>query len=189
MSRFRSNTIQCKFCDTALSLRRADILAERRSCRRWRSRIQGRARMRFRHLTCLTALTMACLAPIGAQAFDEAKYPDLKGEWRRVAVPSGKYLGVQYDPHKPAGPGQQSPLTREDQACFGANLADQALGGQAGDPTFKCLSPGMPRVMGPYGEMEIVVLRETTYILIDHIRESRLIASDSRDFPANMTDA
>src|SRR6266478_3405848 len=30
MSRFRSNTIQCKFCDTALSLRRADILAERR---------------------------------------------------------------------------------------------------------------------------------------------------------------
>jgi len=144
--------------------------------------------MRFRHLTCLTALTMACLAPIGAQAFDEAKYPDLKGEWRRVAVPSGKYLGVQYDPHKPAGPGQEAPLTPEYQAIFEANLADQALGGQAGDPTFKCLSPGMPRVMGPYGAMEIVVLPETTYIMIDHIRDSRRIHTDGRDFPANMAD-
>src|SRR5882757_6680607 len=149
---------------------------------------RGRARMRFRHLTCLTALTMACLAPIGAQAFDEAKYPDLKGEWRRVAVPSGKYLGVQYDPHKPAGPGQEAPLTPEYQAIFEANLADQALGGQAGDPTFKCLSPGMPRVMGPYGEMEIVVMPETTYILIDHIRDSRRIHTDGRDFPPDMAD-
>ena len=144
--------------------------------------------MRFRHLTCLTALTMACLAPIGAQAFDEAKYPDLKGEWRRVAVPSGTYRGVQYDPHKPAGPGQEAPLTPEYLAIFVANLADQALGGQAGDPTFRCLSPGMPRVMGPYGEMEIVVLPETTHILIDHIRDSRRIHTDGRDFPANMAD-
>src|SRR5258706_3242432 len=55
---------------------------------------RGRARMRFRHFTFLTALMTACLAPIGAQAFDEAKYPDLKGEWRRVAVPSGAYRGV-----------------------------------------------------------------------------------------------
>ena len=109
--------------------------------------------MRFRHLICLTALTTACLAPIGARAFDDGKYPDLKGEWRRVAVPSGTYRGVQYDPHKPAGPGQEAPLTPEYQAIFESNLADQALGGQAGDPTFKCLSPGMPRVMGPYGEI------------------------------------
>jgi len=94
----------------------------------------------------------------------------------------------QYDPHKPAGPGQEAPLTPEYQAIFEANLADQALGGQAGDPTFRCLSPGMPRVMGPYGEMEIVVLPETTYILIDHIRDSRRIHTDGRDFPANMED-
>jgi len=144
--------------------------------------------MRFQHLICLTALSTAFLAPIGAQAFDDAKYPDWKGEWRRVAVPSGAYRGVQYDPHKPAGPGQEAPLTREYQAIFEANLADQALGGQAGDPTFRCLSPGMPRVMGPYGEMEIVVLPETTYILIDHIRDSRRIHTDGRDFPANMAD-
>jgi hypothetical protein len=144
--------------------------------------------MHLRHLIGLTALTTAFLASFAARAFDDSQYPDLKGEWRRVAVPSGAYPGVQYDPHKPAGPGQEAPLTAEYQAIFEANLADQALGGQAGDPTFKCLSPGMPRVMGPYGEMEIVVLPETTYILIDHIRDSRRIHTDGRDFPADMAD-
>src|SRR5258708_19425380 len=118
---------------------------------------------------------------MGAHACDGSKYPDLKGEWRRVAVPSGTYRGVQYDPHKPAGPGQEAPLTAEYQAIFEANLADQALGGQAGDPTFRCLSPGMPRVMGPYGEMEIVVLPETTYILIDHIPDTPPIHTHAPD--------
>jgi hypothetical protein len=144
--------------------------------------------MPWRDLTCATALAAALLAPIGAQAFDDAKYPDLRGQWGRVAVPSGFYRGVQYDPHKQAGPWQQAPLTPEYQAIFEANLADQALGGQAGDPTVKCLPPGMPRIMGPYGEMEIVVLPSTTYILIDHIHDSRRIYTDGRDFPANMQD-
>jgi hypothetical protein len=144
--------------------------------------------MRFRYLICATALTTAVFVPIDARAFDDTKYPDLRGEWGRVAVPSGFYRGVQYEPHKPAGPGQQAPLTPEYQAIFEANLADQALGGQAGDPTVLCLSPGMPRVMGPYREMEIVVLPEITYILIDHIHDSRRIYTDGRDFPANMAD-
>jgi hypothetical protein len=144
--------------------------------------------MRFRILACTTALAAALLTPIGAQAFDESKYPDLKGQWRRVAVPSGHYRGVQYDPHKPAGPGQQAPLTPEYQKIFEANLADQELGGQAGDPTYRCLSPGMPRIMGPYGEMEVVVLPEVTYILIDHIHDNRRIHTDGRDFPAEMAD-
>ncbi len=144
--------------------------------------------MRLRHLTCATALAAALLTTIGAQAFDESKYPDLKGQWRRVAVPSGFYRGVQYDPHKSAGPGQQAPLTPEYQAIFEANLADQALGGQAGDPTYKCVPPGMPRIMAPYGEMEIVVMPETVYILIDHIHDNRRIHTDGRDFPAHMAD-
>jgi len=38
--------------------------------------------MRFRHLICVTALATAFLAPIGAQAFDDSKDPDLKGGWR-----------------------------------------------------------------------------------------------------------
>jgi hypothetical protein len=144
--------------------------------------------MRFQLLTGVTALAAALLTPIGAQAFDESKYPDLKGQWRRVAVPSGHYRGVQYDPHKPAGPGQQAPLTPEYQKIFEANLADQELGGQAGDPTYRCLSPGMPRIMGPYGEMEVVVLPEVTHILIDHIHDNRRIHTDGRDFPADMAD-
>ena len=142
--------------------------------------------MLLRQLTCATALAAAVLTPIGARALEESKYPDLKGQWTRVAVPSGRYPGVQYDPHKPAGPGQDAPLTPEYQAIFEANLADQALGGQAGDPTAWCLAPGMPRIMGPYGMMEIVVLPETTYILIDHIHDSRRIYTDGRDFPAGM---
>jgi hypothetical protein len=144
--------------------------------------------MRFRLVTGMTAVAAALLTTIGAQAFDDSKYPDLKGQWRRVAVPSGHYRGVQYDPHKPAGPGQQAPLTPEYQKIFEANLADQELGGQAGDPTYKCLSPGMPRIMGPYGEMEVVVTPETTHILIDHIHDNRRIHTDGRDFPANMAE-
>jgi hypothetical protein len=139
-------------------------------------------------VTCMTVLAAALLTPTGAAAFDDSKYPDLKGQWHRVAVPSGRYRGVQYDPHKPAGPGQQAPLTPEYQAIFEANLADQALGGQAGDPTYRCLSPGMPRIMGPYGEMEVVVLPEVTYILIDHIHDNRRIHTDGRDFPPEMAD-
>ena len=144
--------------------------------------------MGFRLVTGMTAVAAALLTTIGAQAFDDSKYPDLKGQWRRVAVPSGHYRGVQYDPHKPAGPGQQAPLTPEYQKIFEANLADQELGGQAGDPTYKCLSPGMPRIMGPYGEMEVVITPETTHILIDHIHDNRRIHTDGRDFPANMAE-
>jgi hypothetical protein len=144
--------------------------------------------MGFRLLTCTTAVAAALLTPIAADAFDDSKYPDLKGQWRRVAVPSGHYRGVQYDPHKPAGPGQQAPLTPEYQKIFEANLADQELGGQAGDPTYRCLSPGMPRIMGPYGEMEVVVTPETTYILIDHIHDNRRIHTDGRDFPPDMAE-
>lgn len=144
--------------------------------------------MRLRRLACVTAFTATLWIPFGALAFDDSKYPDLKGQWVRVAVPSGHYRGVQYDPHKPAGPGQQAPLTPEYQAIFEANLADQEAGGQGGDPTAECLSPGMPRIMGPYGEMEIVVQPETTYILIEHIHDSRRIYTDGRDFPPGMAD-
>ncbi len=144
--------------------------------------------MRFWLVTGMTAVAAALLTPIGSQAFDDSKYPDLKGQWRRVAVPSGHYRGVQYDPHKPAGPGQQAPLTPEYQKIFEANLADQELGGQAGDPTYRCLSPGIPRIMGPYGEMEVVITPETTHILIDHIHDNRRIYTDGRDFPANMAE-
>ena len=144
--------------------------------------------MRMLHLAGVTAFAATLLTSTGALAFDEQKYPDLKGEWRRIAVPPGPILGVQFDPHKPAGLGQEAPLTPEYQAIFEANRAEQAQGGQSGDPTYRCLPPGMPRLMGPYGAMEIVVLPETTYILIEHINDNRRIYTDGRDFPAEMED-
>ena len=45
-----------------------------------------------------------------------------------------------------------------------------------------CLAPGMPRAMVAYEAMEVVVTPETTYILIDHIHNSRRIFTDGRDW-------
>jgi hypothetical protein len=57
------------------------------------------------------ALVTRLLTAYGARTPDEAKYPDLKGQWHPVAVPTGlSFLSLQYDPHKPAGRAQQAPL-------------------------------------------------------------------------------
>ena len=47
----------------------------------------------------------------GAQAFDQSKYPDLKGQWVRAQVP-GVTGQPGYDQTKRLGPAQQAPLTR-----------------------------------------------------------------------------
>jgi hypothetical protein len=62
-------------------------------------------------------------------------------------------------------------------------------GGQGLDPTFTCLSPGMPRVMIPYLGLEFVVTPETTYVLFERDYEFyRHIYTDGRDFPDNMAE-
>jgi hypothetical protein len=73
---------------------------------------------------------------------------------------------------------QEAPLTPEYQAIHEASLADQAQGGQGDDPTYRCLSPGMPRIMHAYSPMEVVVTPETTHILIEHIHDNRRIHTD-----------
>jgi hypothetical protein len=128
------------------------------------------------------ALAASFLMPIvDAQAVDDSKYPDLKGVWR--AVTRG---GFKYDDSKPRGRGQQAPLTPEYQAIYEANLKDQAAGGQGVDPTYTCLSPGMPRIMNLYEPMEIVVTPETVHILIEHIHDSRRIYTDGRPWPETL---
>jgi len=144
--------------------------------------------MGYRNLIGATALAAALLAPPGAQAFDESKYPDLKGQWRRTNAGNPLRIGLPWDETKPVGLGQTAPLTPEYQAIYEANLAEQARGGQGTDPTFRCLSPGMPRVMIAYAPMEVVVTPETTYILIEHIHDNRRIHTDGRSFPNNMDD-
>ena len=116
-----------------------------------------------------------------AQVVDGAKYPDLSGQWIR-----GYPGGARFDPAKPVGPRQEAPLTPEYQAIYQADLAEQAAGGQGIDPTYRCLSPGMPRIMHVYSPMEIVVTPKTTHILIEHIHDNRRIHTDGRDWPADM---
>jgi hypothetical protein len=115
---------------------------------------------------------------VGARAWDDAKYPDLKGQWRVVGGP------MRFDTNRPWGPGQQAPLTPEYQAIFEANLKAQAEGGQGTTPTYTCLSPGMPRVTNGYGQLEIVVTPDTTHFLVQHIHDNRRIFTDGRDWPA-----
>ena len=123
----------------------------------------------------------------GASAFDQTKYPDLHGLWRRgpntsAAVEARGRANV-FDPSKGWGPAQQPPLIPEYQARFEANLADQAAGGQGIGETFACVSPGMPRVTNAYGQSEFVVTPGTTHILVENIRDSRRIFTDGRPWP------
>jgi hypothetical protein len=143
--------------------------------------------MLYRSAIGAALLAAMLTASTGAQAFDDAKYPDLSGQWVAVRV---RGLGGQpaYDPTKPWGLGQQAPLTPEYQKVLEASLADQALGGQGNWHTGgECLPPGMPAMMTLYRPMEIVVLPEVTYILIDHVIDShRRIYTDGRDWPKNV---
>ena len=135
------------------------------------------------------AAALLMTPPAGAQTRDTKQYPDWKGQWRVVNVPTGLgFPSIQYDPRKPGGPRQEAPLTPEYQAIFEANMADQRLGSQRGDPTYNCLSPGMPRVMT--AGIEVVVTPETTYVvaLTAAGTFNRWIYTDGRDFPPNMTD-
>ena len=140
--------------------------------------------MFYRSLIGAIALVaVPCVTIVDAQALDDAKYPDLKGQWVRAEGAAGQ---GRFDPTKPPGRGQEAPLTAEYQAIYEANLADQAAGGQGIDPTYRCLSPGMPRIMRAYSPVEIVVTPDTTHILIEHIHDSRRIHTDGRGWPEDM---
>jgi hypothetical protein len=150
--------------------------------------------MGFRNAIGAAALAAAVTMMIGGAASEEAKYPDLKGQWRRAGntgLLAGGAGGLRYDESKPPKPtpslGQEPPLTPEYQAIYQANLDDMEKGGQGIDPTYSCVSPGMPRVMIAYAPMEFVVTADTTYVLMDRDHDFyRRIYTDGRDFPANM---
>ena len=128
------------------------------------------------------ALALAALAmPIDtAGAFDDSKYPNLKGQWNRVVVPG---LGGQpsFDQTKPWGFGQGAPLTAEARTLLEASLADQAKGGQGNFIGHaQCLPGGMPFMMA-IPVQEFVVTPETTYVIAGE--EIRRIFTDGRDWP------
>jgi len=143
--------------------------------------------MLYRNLIFTGVFAALLASSTTAQAFDDAKYPDLSGQWVAVRMP-GVTGQPAFDPTKPWGRGQQAPLTPEYQKVLEASIADQAIGGQGNWHTgAQCLPPGMPAMMTLYRPMEIVVLPETTYILVDHIMDShRRIYTDGRDWPKSV---
>jgi hypothetical protein len=131
----------------------------------------------------MAVATILCAASCGAVAFDDAKYPDLRGQWIGVRGTAG---GGQpsFDPTRRWGTTQDAPLTPEYRAIFEDNLADQHAGGQGTNATSTCLAPGMPMVMNAHSPMEIIVLPDTTYVRVDHIRDTRRrIYTDGRGWP------
>jgi hypothetical protein len=56
-----------------------------------------------------------CVTLTAAHAFDDAKFPDLKGKWDRAEGNAGE---GRFDPTKPPGRLQEAPLTAEYQALY-----------------------------------------------------------------------
>jgi hypothetical protein len=137
--------------------------------------------MRYRSaIVAFAVLAALCATVAGTRAFDEARYPDLKGQWRAIGDPT------RFDPSKASGAAQLAPLTPEYQALFEASLKEQAAGGAGLAQTNSCISPGMPRVTNGYGQMEVIVTPRTTYIAVEHINDNRRIYTDGRKWPTEL---
>jgi hypothetical protein len=112
-----------------------------------------------------------------ATAFDETKYPDWSGQWKRAP-------GVNpnsWDETKRPGRPQQPPLTPEYQTLWEASMADQAAGGQGRDTRVTCVSNGMPRLMTVLRTMGIVIMPDITYVMFEN-NVPRWIYTDGRQF-------
>src|ERR1700736_6413206 len=128
------------------------------------------------------ALAAALLVTIGgAQAADDAKYPNWKGQWDAINPRLGGQ-GVKFDPNKAFGPAQQAPLTPEYQKVHEESMADQAQGGQGNFIDHaRCIPGGMPSMMS--GTQELIITPETTYISAG--TDLRRIFTDGRPWPAD----
>jgi len=133
----------------------------------------------------VTAVLVIAVGP--ARAFDDSKYPNLKGQWNRVIVP-GLPGQPSFDQTKSWGFGQEAPLTAEYKAVLEASMADQARGGQGNFTGSSCFAFGMPMMMAAFYPQEYVITPETTYILINNADHGRRIFTDGRDWPTDMRD-
>ena len=111
----------------------------------------------------------------GALAHDETQYPDLHGQWINADAESLD----RWDPTKPAGTGQQPPLTPEYQAIWEEALALRASGWK----DTSCLPPGTPRSMIAMEPIEFIVMPDTTYFFAAFRSEFRQIFTDGRAWP------
>jgi hypothetical protein len=113
-----------------------------------------------------------------APAFDDAKYPDWKGQWSRIG-------DARWDISKPRL-AQQAPLTPEYQAKLEASIAEQRAGGHGNDLMYKCLPPGMPRTMLAYNPFQFVILPDVTYIMLEHMSQLRRVYTDGCPWPESL---
>jgi hypothetical protein len=129
-------------------------------------------------------LTTALLVTIGgARAFDDTKYPNLKGQWDRFVV-GGLSGQPSFDQTKGWGKDQQAPLTPEYQGVLEASLADQANGGLGNSVDHaRCVAAGMPFMMVAFRPLEFVITPDTTYILIADYDAFRRVFTDGREWP------
>jgi hypothetical protein len=149
--------------------------------------LHGREEITMQHRRWIGALAIAALMiPVArAQAADDARYPNWKGQWSRFITP-GLPGQASHDQTKPWGLGQEAPLTSEARAILAASLADQAQGGLGNFPTARCLPAGMPHMMMAFGPQEYVITPETTYLLINWDDHGRRIFTDGRDWPTGI---
>jgi hypothetical protein len=123
-------------------------------------------------ISAIALVGALCFTMAGAWAWDDSKYPDFSGQWHPIGGP-GRFARDQ----KP-------PLTPEYQAIFEAT---KGVGGQGTvNMTYMCYSPGMPRVVNGYGDMEFVIAPTTFHILVDHIYDNRRIFTDGRPWPEEL---
>jgi hypothetical protein len=147
--------------------------------------------MLYRGSIAFVALLAAlCLSGAAARAFDDAQYPDFNGKWNRAPWPNApRTPQPAYDPSKGWGKDQGAPLTPEYAAIFEANEADQAAGGAGTTRGYTCRTGGMPLIMTLFQPMEVIVLPDTTYILINRGNVQRRIFTDGRDWPKEIDPA
>jgi hypothetical protein len=134
----------------------------------------GRMMMLHRASICAVAFAGALCVAMGgmlspAWTWDDSKYPDFSGQWRPIGGP-GRFARDQ-----------KAPLTPEYQAIFDSIKAE---GGQGySNMTYLCYSPGMPRAVNGYGELEFIIAPTTFHVLVDHIYDNRRIFTDGRPWP------
>jgi hypothetical protein len=140
--------------------------------------------MHCRSVIRTIVLAAALLMAIGsAQAFDDSKYPNLKGQWERFVV-RGLPGQPSHDQTKGWGELQGAPLTPEYQAIFEENVRNQDAGGLGlGADHARCVAAGMPFMMVAFRPLEFIVTPETTYIIIADYDPLRRIFTDGREWP------
>ena len=105
--------------------------------------------MLYRSLMSTAALAAGlALAAADAMAFDQAKYPDWSGAWRRTPTP--RVTGQPgFDQTKRLGPAQQAPLTPEAGAIMRGGWRTKPRADKATTRPMSASPPGMPRAMKP----------------------------------------